>query len=227
MIVFSRFILMEGSILQAERFPDDATQIATRMEDIQLVLDSLKQWNQEEFFNGIFNTNKIGVIGHSLGGATVFHLAATDKRVNCAILLDASLHVVDNKMPQVPTLNIRQEASSYIEYLNAIKDEEDNGTSEDVAKGYIEKQTEMYERLPAGSSFIKVKGAKHLSFSTIGRLISDIPSDVTATIEELIIVFLEEVLKEKQGFYSSIMNGKNRPIHAVDIDGAGLPITNP
>ncbi|MGE8207187.1 alpha/beta hydrolase family protein [Heyndrickxia sp. NPDC080065] len=211
-------------VLQAERFPDDRSQIVTRMQDVHLVLDHLEKWNQEEFFNGIFDTNKIGVIGHSLGGATVFNLAAIDKRIRCAILFDASLHLIDDKIPNIPILNIRQEAASFKEYLHAIMDEEDCATSESIAKCYIEKQMNMYEHIPASSSFMKVIGANHLSFSTIGNLISDVSPDVTKTIQELTTVFLKEFLKEEQGTYSEWINGKNRPSNLVEINGSGLPV---
>lgn len=61
----------------------------------------------------------------NLGGATVFNIAAIVDRIKCAILLDASVHLVENKMPIIPILNMRQEAASYEEYLNVIMDEED------------------------------------------------------------------------------------------------------
>ncbi|MBB2479373.1 hypothetical protein H5P36_04165 [Bacillus sp. APMAM] len=211
-------------IKQAERFPDDQSQIVMRMDDVRLVLDCLDKWNQEEFFNGIFDTDKIGMIGHSLGGATVFNLAAIEKRVRCAILLDASLHLLDEKMPNIPILNIRQEAASFEEYLTAIMEEEDDGASEIIAKRYIEKQLDMYEHLPASSSFIKVMGAHHLSFSTIGRLISDVSPDVTISIQELTSAFLEEFLKEERGTYSERINEKNRPLNIVEINGGGFPV---
>jgi len=214
------------AVRQAERFPDDRSQIVTRMQDVCLVLDHLEQWNQEEFFNGIFDTNKVGVIGHSLGGATVFNLAAIDKRISCGILFDASLHLIDDKMPKIPILNIRQEASSFQEYLNAIMGEDDAETSESIAKSYIENQMKMYEHLPKSSSFVKIIGANHLSFSTIGRLVSDVSPDVTKTIQKLVIAFLNEFLKEEQGTYIENISEKNRPLNLIEINGSGLPVNN-
>jgi len=208
---------------QAERFPDDQSQLLTRMKDICLVLDNLEKWNQEKFFDGIFDTKNIGVIGHSLGGATVYNLAAIDERLSCGILFDASLNLIDNKIPKIPILNIRQEAASFNEYLNAIMDEDVAETSESITKRYIENQMNMYEQLPSSSSFMKIIGANHLSFSTIGRLISDDSSDVTKTIQKLVTAFLKEFLKEEQGTYLESISGKNRPSNLIEINGSGLP----
>ncbi|MEK5175242.1 dienelactone hydrolase family protein [Heyndrickxia sp. FSL W8-0496] len=213
-------------ITQAERHPNDETQIKTRMQDVQLVVDSLEKWNQEKFFNGLFDTDKIAVLGHSLGGATVFNIAAIEERIRCAILYDASLHLIDHKMPNIPILNIRQEATSYEEYLDAILDEDDEEQSKNIAKRYIKKQMEMYEHLPKSSSFIKVIGAKHLSFSTISRLISDESPDVMKSIQELTIAFLQEFLSGNSGVYEDRINGQNRPTNCIKIDGSGLPIGN-
>ncbi|MCH1625387.1 alpha/beta hydrolase family protein [Ferdinandcohnia quinoae] len=212
-------------IFQAEHFPDDQSQIESRMKDASLVLDHLEKWNQEEFFNGIFDTNRVGVMGHSLGGATVFNLATIDERLSCAVLYDASLFLVDNKIPNIPVLNLRQEASSYEEYLEAISGGDDAQTSEEIARVFIEKQKNMYDFLPASSSFMKVIGANHLSFSTIGRLLSGAETpDVTKTINELTIAFLNDFLKGEKAAYSEWINGKDRPANLVEIDGSGFPV---
>ncbi|HWO76417.1 MAG TPA: hypothetical protein VNM69_11055 [Bacillus sp. (in: firmicutes)] len=211
-------------VLQAERFPDDQSQIFTRIEDVRFVLSYLEKWNQEEFFNGIFDINKIGLIEHSFGGATVFNVAALDKRIRCAILFGASLHLIDDKMPSIPILNIRQEAASYNEFLQAIMDVKDESTSEAIAKRYIKNQIHMYQHLHSSSSFVKILGANHMSFSTIGRLISDVSPHVTKTIQELTVAFLEEYLKEIQGTYSERYNEKRRLKNHVKIDGSGLPV---
>jgi hypothetical protein len=105
-------------------------------------------------------------------------------------------------------------------------DEDDKSTSVAIAESYIKNQMHMYEDLPPNRSFMKVLGANHLAFSTIGRLISDVSTDVIKTIQEVVSAFLEEYLKGEQGTYSERIFDKNRPLNLVEIDGSGITINN-
>lgn len=211
-------------VLQAERFPSDDEQVRTRMQDIQLVIEHLRKWNEEGFLRGMFDMNRIGMMGHSLGGASVFKVAAIDDRVRCIILFDASLHLIGDKIPNIPLLNMRQEAASFPEYLETIRGEADDDTSKLIATAFIEGQSRLYDCLPSTRSFVKIVGANHLSFSTVGRLIGALPPSVTATIQRVTLAFLQEFLNDDQGAYTDLIHGVNRPSNLVEINGIGLAI---
>ena len=211
-------------VLQAERFPNDDEQIRTRMQDIQLVIEHLKKWNEEGLLRGMFDMNKIGMMGHSLGGASVFKVGAVDDRVRCIILFDASLHLIGDEIPDVPLLNMRQEAASFPEYLETIRSEADDDTSELIAAAFIEGQRRLYDCLPSTGSFVKIVGANHLSFSTVGRLIGALPPSVTTAIQRVTVAFLKEFLNDEQGAYTDLIHGIHRPSNLVEINGIGLAV---
>ncbi|WP_158538430.1 alpha/beta hydrolase family protein [Falsibacillus pallidus] len=203
-------------IPQADRFPDDRIQVNTRVEDICLVLDYLEKWNQRGSFEGIFDLEKIGLIGHSLGGAAVFNVAAIDNRVKGAVLLDASMHLIGDVMPNVPILNLRQEAASYEEYLTVIGDDQEK------ARSYLMNQQRMYRMLQSGSLFMKVVGANHLTFSTLGTLIFGTNPVVSDAILEAVSTFFEGLFNSRIKLPGQRIKNKN----LVEINGSGHPIHN-
>ena len=105
-----------------------------------------------------------------LGGVSVFKVAAIDDRVRCIILFDASLHLIGDKIPNIPLLNMRQEAASFPEYLETIRGEADDDTSELIATAFIEGQSRLYDCLPSTRSFVKIVGANLWNFNrTLSR----------------------------------------------------------
>ncbi|WP_433748041.1 alpha/beta hydrolase family protein [Falsibacillus pallidus] len=199
-------------IPQADRFPDDRIQVNTRVGDMRLVLDYMEKWNQKGIFEGIFDLDQIGVIGHSLGGAAAFNAAAIDNRVKGAVLLDASLYLIGDATPNVPVLNLRQEAASYEEYLAVI------GDNHETACSYIMNQEKMYRLLPSESIFMKVIGANHLTFSTLGKLIFGTNRAVSIAIQEAVSTFFVGLFK------SEIKVPKIKNQNLIEINGSGHPM---
>jgi pimeloyl-ACP methyl ester carboxylesterase len=67
-------------------------QLNTRTADIQFILDRLTVLNHsEENFWGTLKLEKIGLIGHSFGGATSIMTAFKDDRIDACMVLDAWL----------------------------------------------------------------------------------------------------------------------------------------
>lgn len=63
------------------------------VEDIRFLIDELFQTNSPKIkgmFSGIMNLKKIGVLGHSFGGAAAGQLCLIDKRVSAGINLDGT-----------------------------------------------------------------------------------------------------------------------------------------
>ena len=204
-------------IYQTESFPSLEEQIQIRVDDVQCVLAELEKWNKDSQFYGMFDLNKICGMGHSLGGATMYNLATIDSRIKCVVLLDASLHLINDNIPSVPVLNLRQEATTYKEYLEAIGSEQD---SERIATKYIENLKRLYDKLP-NKQFIKVNGAQHLSFSTFANLIGEVPLQVTTTIQSLVVHYLNQNVKGIPAVFDQYIKEE---IHFKQIDGLGNPI---
>ncbi len=68
-----------------------AEQLILRTQDIQFVLDRLPQLNQHELFDGAFDLDKIGIFGHSFGGAAAAQACAIDRRLKAGMNMDGLL----------------------------------------------------------------------------------------------------------------------------------------
>jgi len=228
-------------VLQAENITDEITLdfttdkklIRTRMDDIKYLLDDMVKWNEEDDFLGtIFDLSRIGMIGHSLGGATAFNLASEDKRIRCVVLYDASLHLLDEVTIDVPLLNVREEAASFSEYLDELHQQsqgellsaETDEASKLFAAAFINGQRQLYYSVKSIVSFVKVMGANHMTFSTIGIVRDEVLPSITKGIQEITVAFLREFLSGDQGVYTELINGADRPSNMVNIDYSGLPL---
>lgn len=67
----------------------DLTQLSIIVEDMQFIMDKMRHPQLEALMTDLpFDTSKIGVMGHSLGGAAVINTLAIDSRVSAAMVLD-------------------------------------------------------------------------------------------------------------------------------------------
>jgi dienelactone hydrolase len=66
-------------------------QLALRTQDIRFVLDRLPQIAHHKLFNDTFNLNKIGIFGHSFGGAAAAQACALDPRLKAGMNMDGLL----------------------------------------------------------------------------------------------------------------------------------------
>jgi dienelactone hydrolase len=74
-------------------------------EDSKFVIDKLEEMKvgkMDSIFKGKLNLEKIGAIGHSLGGAVAYNLAINDSRVKAAIDLDGRVFIA----PEVEARNV-------------------------------------------------------------------------------------------------------------------------
>lgn len=225
-------------VLQAESPSDKEDQtaalktlITVRFADVQLVMKHLATWNEEdERVRGKFDLDRVGLVGHSLGGATVYHVAAADTPVRCVVLLDGSLHLLDSQKVAVPLLSMRQDAASYDEFLTLMhRDSESfpevvDESKRQLARAFCDGQNQLYDDAQAIKSFVKVIGTEHMSFSTVGSLISDVHRDAIEAIQATTVAFLDEFLNGKLGSFSSFLQGVHRPVNVVEIDRDGNPV---
>ncbi len=71
-------------------------QLNTRVADIRFVLDKLTEISEAPWFNGLMNLNKVGVLGHSFGGATAIQVSFEDDRFKSCLVLDSWLNPVSD-----------------------------------------------------------------------------------------------------------------------------------
>ena len=71
-------------------------QLNTRVADIRFVLDKLTEISEAPWFNGLMNLNKVGVLGHSFGGATAIQVSFEDDRFKSCLVLDSWLNPISD-----------------------------------------------------------------------------------------------------------------------------------
>lgn len=63
--------------------------VAVRAKDVSFVLDKLESWNKNNSkFTGKMDLDKVGMFGHSFGGATTAEALAQDKRIKAGVSLE-------------------------------------------------------------------------------------------------------------------------------------------
>jgi hypothetical protein len=192
--------------------------IDIRINDISLLLDSLTEWNEtDKSFRSKFDLNKIGVIGHSLGGATIYELAKKDERIKAGIILDGSLHLISHeKQITVPFLLVRQQNST-LEQMKQI-------WSNEVAEAYSEGQKLLYDALTGFKSFIKVKDSDHMTFTDVPVIFNPDESvkNTHDVINDITITFFVEFLGDKNSAFSELVNTNSPGFCVIDREGEPL-----
>jgi hypothetical protein len=183
-------ILPDGKIIEQAKHVANSTieekdqLVNVRKEDIIFLLDELKILNsKDEIIKDKLNLDKLGIIGHSIGGAAVFRAASEDTRIKAVVMLDGSLQIFnlakdisEGKRTNTPFLNFRRGSIDYSEEMKkTIESNADITDGEEFRKrvisrhqtliGQIRGQKELYEYLTGYKSFIKLKNSEHLTFT--------------------------------------------------------------
>ncbi|OPA79190.1 lipase [Paenibacillus selenitireducens] len=75
----------------AELYENNIKGVAIRAADARFVLDTLAEWNVEDpdhRFEGKLDLDRVGIFGHSYGGATTVEAMALDKRFKAGVSLE-------------------------------------------------------------------------------------------------------------------------------------------
>jgi dienelactone hydrolase len=144
----------------------ELTRVAARLlaawtGDMAFVLDRLQQWNTAATpgkFTGRLDMTRIGVFGHSFGGAQAAQFCAQDSRCKAGIDIDGSLH------GSVIQTGIH---TPFMFLLS------DHSHESDPESGQILADIQsVYARLPVnGRLRIAIRGANHFLFSDDGALL--------------------------------------------------------
>lgn len=183
-------ILPDGKIIEQSKHIENSTieekeqLVDIRKEDIIFLLDELKILNREdEIIKEKLDLDKLGILGHSIGGAAVFRAAEEDIRIKAIVMLDGSLQIFnlskkisEGKSLNTPLLNFRRGSIDYSnEMKKIIESNADIKDGEEFRKRIIGRhqtlieqirgQKELYEYLSGYKSFIKLKNSEHLTFT--------------------------------------------------------------
>jgi dienelactone hydrolase len=130
--------------------------------DIGFVLDRLEQLNAADAsgkFTGRLDMTRVGVFGHSFGGATATQFCSQDLRCKAGIDVDGSLHgsVI--------------QAGIHKPFMFLLSGHGDFSSDAEVRQIQADIQS-VYDRLPAdGRLRISIRGANHFTFSDDGALL--------------------------------------------------------
>lgn len=108
--------------------------------------------------------DKIGVMGHSFGGATAFNVLNTNPRVKAAVNMDGSLYELDiNRLVDKPALFLK--ADKFTE----MKEQQRKGLITDTKmSSIIAQELAIMEKVKQhGGSIIQLEGAKHYNFTDL------------------------------------------------------------
>jgi predicted dienelactone hydrolase len=130
--------------------------------DITFVLDRLERLNASDAsgkFTGRLDMTRVGVFGHSFGGATAALFCSQDSRCKAGIDVDGSLHgsVIQTGIHE-PFMFLLSEGGDF--------------SSEAEIRQIKADIQSVYDRLPSdGRLFITIRGANHFTFSDDGALL--------------------------------------------------------
>lgn len=188
---------------------DDAKFVITK-------LGELNQGKMDSAFKGRVNLDKIGAIGHSVGGAVTYNLANNDSRVKAAINLDGRVYISPKKEGETmsPFLmlasdsgfvqSIQKREGLLKKFEDMPKDEQKMnlsmyGNEQEYKKAYeLDKQNTLglVQVLMKSGNLFTIKGSDHMKYNDIG-------------------LFMESPLRELIG-----IKGEIDPARNLDISGA-------
>ncbi|MBL4938590.1 hypothetical protein JK636_23070 [Clostridium sp. YIM B02515] len=237
-------ILPSGEVLNKIDRIDDFTfeekeqLIEIRKEDILFLIEELKVLNsKDEMIKGKLDLDKIGIIGHSLGGSAVFNAAKEDIRIKAVVMLDGSLQhfdlvkdIEEGKRMTTPFLNFRRGSIDYNEEMKkTIEFNESRTDGEEFKKriigrnktliGQIEGQKQLYEYLSDYKSFIKLKHSEHLTFTDWPVIYNqEFENNILSIkeahviISEITVRFFKEFLCGMRGSYNEFIDSGRCPL---------------
>jgi predicted dienelactone hydrolase len=136
--------------------------LAAWTSDCAFVLDRLDKLNASDpsgKFTNRLDLTRVGIFGHSFGGATAAQFCADDSRCKAGIDVDGSLHgsVIHTSMHKP--------------FMFLLSDHGDFSSDAETRKIWADIQS-TYNRLPAdGRLLITIRGANHFTFSDDGAIL--------------------------------------------------------
>ncbi|MCI4066487.1 hypothetical protein MRQ36_29590 [Micromonospora sp. R77] len=160
-----------GRLVLRDQPPDgpesNAVAVAVRAEDTSFVLSELPMLDGQ--LRGTMNLHRVGMFGHSMGGATTAAAMHTDPRLAAGVDLDGTLYgpVVDTGLSR-----------PFLLMSSATHDRSDDGT-----------WAEFWSHLSGWHRDLKLAGSGHLSYCDIAALVGPLhltgmfPPEMVGTID--------------------------------------------
>lgn len=203
--------------------------LTVRVQDVLFVLDELNRLNLEHSqLAGRLDLQRIGAVGHSLGGAAMLEAMMQDDRLGAGVLLDPSLHLLSvgeklaaGQQLATPCLLFRQHNSSLPLMTNA-------GMNPHLLQPTLQNQRQLWEYLSGTKSFVKLQDALHMSFTEVGYLFADssafhkgMPLEAAhQTIGSCVTSFFNEFLCDQAHAYTDMLKSAEQlGLHEIDEDG--------
>jgi predicted dienelactone hydrolase len=191
-------------------------QLILRTQDIQFVLNQLPQINQSELFDGAFDLNRVGIFGHSFGGAAAAQACAVDRRLKAGMNMDGLLFGSAAQHGASPPFFFMQ--SDYSRPTTAELKSTDGGlrrSRQTDEWGY--QQRDRWFRAWGGEN-LTLLGSEHMNFSDLplrsrlrnsgGRISADRAMKI---INAYTVAFFDRELKGKQSpLFSAIVAKTDR-----------------
>ncbi len=133
------------------------------VQDISFAIDRLHTINEDDSLGILTNsidTDRVGVLGVSLGGIVVAEAAAKDDRIKACLIMESRMtkHVMKHGL-KVPTMIMTRDAESM-----RVEREKFDGWTEKNIKQHLATMTNTFERLPADGYFVQIPGMFHIDF---------------------------------------------------------------
>lgn len=174
----------------------EPAEIITRImaDDASFVIDTLEEMNEgkiESILRGRLNLEKIGAIGHSVGGAVAYNLAISENRVKAAIDLDGVVYLTPKDHPKdlapflmlasdgyhIETIENREPLLKRFEDMEDIDQKltvDTYGSKQAYQDAYDKAKQDVIgltEVLKANESLYTIEGSDHMKFTDLGLFI--------------------------------------------------------
>jgi pimeloyl-ACP methyl ester carboxylesterase len=194
-----------------EKIGELDSRATKRALDLILVLDKITELNHadpENLLTGKVDLDRVGVMGHSFGGAASIEACYLDKRFKSAVDLDGAVYgAVGYSGPPQPIFYFLSDGLRDVTPLlnSSNKDDRDDGIMEQLDRDRKIKWLHQY-----GGYYLRIRDSLHLDFtdrprySRMKRL--TMTSKLDPEMEE------EVYLKYTVAFFEQTLNGKDEPL---------------
>lgn len=151
--------------------------VAVLAADVRFALDQIELLNAEDArFTGRLDLERVGVFGHSIGGATSIEALLTDARIDAAVNLDGTVFSAVEGGTDRPAMHI----ATQFQDLSVVTDDMLAGMG--ISRADFDQIAESTTRAEAlfnqseRAWFVIIDGSQHMNFSDAGLLTSLFPT---------------------------------------------------
>ncbi|MCR8656545.1 alpha/beta hydrolase family protein [Paenibacillus endoradicis] len=150
----------------AEVYENNVTGVGIRAEDARFVLDTLTEWNQKAsggMFAGKLDLDRVGIFGHSYGGATTAEAMALDERFKAGVSLEGGF------WGTVSHTGLKQP------FMYMMTGE----TANSLDPSYSDKEVVFYDEFAPDLDFVMRNSTKDTYYLTVDKMFHQSFTDIT------------------------------------------------